>query len=403
MHLILLAILTLSFLTAGETWPRFRGEDGQGVSKVELPAQLDENSLKWSTKLPGTGSSSPVIWKSALFITSEDSEKESVSLICMEADSGRILWKRSRKVGNYHLHRFNNTAAASPVCRENLVIMSWFSGEKKTCMLSAFDHSGKDLWEIELGSFKGKHGPTIHPEIHDGKVFIAHLHQASSYVGAFNAQTGKTIWKTDYAGDNVSYVTPVVHSGEVIVASQSIGVRGLSLETGKENWALPDTMKARTIVSPFNVLDSKDEALFAVGCKNGVYFAVRPGPEPKIAWRMQGKTPYVPTPVSNGATVFALSDGGELTAMDSRTGEVRFKENLKANFYASPLLIGGNLYALTREGEMVVADLSKAYKELARSPLKPGSECEWADATPAVAHDQIYIRLGARIDCYGKK
>lgn len=399
----LLIGLSVSTLCAQDTWPRFRGELGLGVSDAKVPVELGKGSLLWSSYLPGPGSSSPVIWKNALFVTSEDNEKQTVSLVCLDAQSGKKRWEKVLKVGKYHLHRFNNTAAASPVTAENLVVLSWFSGEKQKCMLSAFDHSGKDLWEIELGSFKGKHGPALHPEIYDGKVLIAHLHQDASYVGAFDSKTGKTTWKTDYPGDIVSYVTPVVHQGEVIVASQSIGIRGLNLQTGKEQWALPDTMKARTIVSPFNVLGTDDEALFGVGCKNGVYFTVRPGAEPEIAWRMEGKTPYVPTPVSDGSTVFAVSDGGKLTALDSRTGKVRYKENLKANFYASPLLIGGNLYALTREGEMIVAGVSDSYQEIARSSLKPGAECQWADATPAVAHDRIYVRLGARIDCFGEK
>lgn len=406
MRLILFSFLiglNLSTLFAQDTWPRFRGELGLGISDAKVPAQLGKGTLQWSTKLSGPGSSSPVIWKDTLFVTSEDTEKQTVSLLCLDAQSGKQRWEKILKVGQYHLHRFNNTAASSPVAAKNLIVLSWFSGEKQKCMLSAFDHSGKELWEIKIGSFKGKHGPTLHPEIYDGKVLIAHLHQEASYVGAFDSKTGKTIWKIDYPSDIVSYVTPVVHKGEVIVASQSIGVRGLDLETGKEKWGLPGSMKARTIVSPFNILGSHEEALFGMGCKNGVYFAVRPGTEPEIAWRMDGKTPYVPTPVSDGSTVFVVSDGGELTALDSRNGKVRYKENLKANFYASPLLIGGNLYALTREGEMIVADVSDGYQEIARSPLNLGAECQWADATPAVAHDRIYVRLGARIDCFGEK
>ena len=399
----LLVLLGCSFLQAQDTWPRFRGEGGRGVSEVEVPVKLDEASRKWSAKLPGPGSSSPVVWKKHLFVTSEDTEKQTITLSCLDVLTGKSRWEAVKKVGQYHTHRFNNTAAASPVAGEDLVVLSWFSGEKKMCMLSGFDHAGKELWEIELGGFKGKHGPALHPELHDGAVLITHLHQDGGYVGAFDAKTGKTIWKTPYPGNDVSYVTPIVHNGEVIVAAKSIGVRGLDFKTGKETWALPDTMKARTIVSPFNLTGNADDGLFAVGCKNGVYFAVRPGTEPKITWRMKGKTPYVPTPVSDGSTLYVISDGGTLNALDVQTGEVNYTENLMANFYASPLIAGGKLYALTREGEMVVSDLSDGYQELARSPLKPGPECQWADATPALANGGIYVRLGARIDFFSEK
>ncbi|MEN8694964.1 MAG: PQQ-binding-like beta-propeller repeat protein [Akkermansiaceae bacterium] len=399
----LIVLIGCSFLHAQDTWPRFRGEGGRGVSEVEVPVKLDESTRRWAVKLPGPGSSSPVVWKNHLFITSEDTEKQTVTLSCLDSLTGKPCWEAVKKVGQYHMHRFNNTAAASPVANENLVVLSWFSAEKKMCMLSAFDHAGEELWEIELGAFKGKHGPALQPELHEGSVLMTHLHQDGGYVGSFDCKTGETIWKTPYPGNDVSYVTPVVHQGEVIVAAKSIGVRGLDFKTGKETWALPGTMKARTIVSPFNLIGKGGEALFAVGCKNGVYFAVRPGAEPEIAWRMKGKTPYVPTPVSDGATVFSISDGGSLTALNARTGKVSYTKNLKANFYASPLLLSGKLYALTREGEMVVSEVSGDYKELARSPLKPGPECQWADATPAVANDGIYVRLGARMDFYSAK
>jgi hypothetical protein len=55
-------------------------------------------------------------------------------------------------------------------------------------------------------------------------------------------------------------------------------VVALDFTSGKEKWSLPGTMKQRTIVSPINVLagSTSKEPLIAVGCKNGVYFAVSP-------------------------------------------------------------------------------------------------------------------------------
>jgi outer membrane protein assembly factor BamB len=168
-------------------------------------------------------------------------------------------------------------------------------------------------------------------------------------------------------------------------------------------------MKQRTIVSPINVLagSTSKEPLIAVGCKNGVYFAVSPpsekGNSAEIAWHMKGKTPYVPTPVSNGKTVFALSDGGVLTALEARSGRVVWTQKLQANFYASPIIADGKFIALSREGLLITANVSDGYDELSRSSLSPGPESEWSDATPAIANGRIYLRLGSRIDCHGEK
>lgn len=410
--LALSLLLTLSALSQ-ETWPRFRGKNGSGVSLAKLPNTLGKNTLIWSAKLPGPGSSSPVIWEDKLFLTSEDRKKGTVSLICLNAATGKSNWSKSLNVGEYHLHRFNNTAAASPTVNEKAVVVSWFKGDTGIGMLTAFDHAGAKLWDFEIGAVKTQHGFNLHPVIHDDRVIIAHLHMEEGYVAALSLKSGKALWKTSYPGDKTSYVTPYIrkttNGQEVIVASQASGVFGIDFESGKENWSLPDTMKQRTIVSPIDVLagSGSDDCLIAVGCKSGVYFTVRPpakkGGPAKIAWRMKGKTPYVPTPVSNGKTVFALSDGGVLAALDAVSGKELWTQQMQANFYASPIIADSKLYALSREGEMIIADISGAYKELSRCPLSLGPEAEWADATPAIAHGKIYVRLGARIDCFGAK
>lgn len=417
-------ILSACFLTsalADENWPRFRGNHGAGLSTQEAPVKLDKNSLLWSTPLPGPGSSSPVVWGDHLFVTSEDRKNQTIDLSCLNATTGKANWTRKLEVGEYHLHRFNNTAASSPAVNQDTVVVSWFNGGKKIAMLTAFDHSGRKLWDYEIGTHKSKHGATIHPVIHDDRVVICHIHQDGGFVGAISVKSGKEIWKTPYPGGNTSYITPLIRpvtrsSGkgyEVVVAATSIGMVGLDLADGKEQWAVPKLMKERCIVSPFDVLagTGNDDVLIAAGCKNGVYFTVRPPKalkgdawsKPEVAWKMDGKTPYVPTPVSDGAIVYALSDGGALSAMDALSGEVLWKEQIPANFYASPLLVGGKLYALSREGEMFVAKVGKAYEELARSPLNPGPEIQWSDATPVATDGKLFVRLGSRIDCFGKK
>jgi len=413
--LLLTALLSLGQFATAENWPRFRGENGRGTSSATIPTTLGKETLLWSTKLPGPGSSSPVIWEDKLFVTAENRDEKTVALTCLNAQTGASLWTKQLTVGEYHLHRFNNTAAASPAVNAQAVVVTWYDSAAEKAMLSAFTHDGQKLWDYQVGDIKTQHGINLHPVIHQDRVILCHLHMDDGYVGAISLKTGKAIWETPYPGDKskTSYVTPLIQptdqGHEVIIAAQSIGVVGLDFATGKENWSLPGTIKQRTITSPFNVLagsKSKD-SLIAVGCKNGVYFTVRPPTSPdakaEIIWKMKGNTPYVPTPVSNGTTVFALSDGGVLTALDAATGKEHWQEKLQANFYASPILADGKLYALSREGEIIIADVSKGYRELSRTPLGPGPGAEWADATPAIAHQKIYLRLGARIDCFGAK
>ena len=218
-----------------------------------------------------------MVWGDSLFVTGEDRDKGTVSLVCLDAKNGKKRWSKSLNVGEYHLHRFNNTAAASPAVNEDIVVVCWYSSKKEAAMMSAYDHKGNSLWVREIGPIKTQHGINLHPEIHGDKIVLCHLHMEVGYVGAISAEDGKPIWKTEFPGGKTSYVTPLVRElsdggKEVIVASQSIGVAGLDLKDGKIRWELPGTMKQRTIVSPINVLagsNSKDVQI-AIGCKSGV-------------------------------------------------------------------------------------------------------------------------------------
>ena len=408
---LLLGLLCLPTFSL-ETWPRFRGSDGAGLSNTKLPTKLGEETLFWSSPLPGQGSSSPVVWQDKLFITSENRDQKTISLVCLDSQSGKSLWTKSLKVGDYHLHRYNNTAASTPAVSKDRVVVSWFDGKAQAAMVSAFDHDGNHLWDYNLGPFKSQHGYCLNPVIHKNALIVAPLHMGDGFVATISLSEGKLLWKKIYSGKKTSYVTPLVlsHSRgtEIVVSSHSHGIWALDFITGEETWSLPESMNHRTIVSPINLLTEKGpDKLIGVGCKNGTYLAVRPPKkhqgQAEIVWRMKGKTPYVPTPVSHGRTVFSLSDGGTLTALEAKTGEVKWTKELRANFYASPLIANNILYALTREGELVIAYLDAGYVEVSRNSRNPSPETKFTDATPAIAHQKIYLRVGNRIDCHGSK
>lgn len=406
-------------LMAEESWPRFRGPDGLGVAADQnVPVTFSEKTLAWSVELSGPGSSSPMIWGDALFLTVEDRKKGTMALVCLDAKTGKERWDEVLKTGNYHTHKMNNLASASPCVDGDVVVVSWFDSKKGTVMLTAYSHGGEKRWDYEVGSFEASHGLSMQPVIEDGLVVYSNLHQSGGSVAAIDVKTGKPKWRVEFPenADKTTYSTPLVRElhgsdkKEVVIASMTLGVRGLDFESGEENWKLADVFIQRTIVSPVDILEGSGarDSLLMVGCKNGVLIAVRPadakaGGTPEVAWKFGSKTPYVPTPVSDGETLYVLDDGGNLSAVDPVNGEVRWKERLMANFYASPLLIGGKLYCVSREGELYVSEVGKKFKQLSTLDLKPADDVAWVDATPAVAHDSLYLRVGARLDCHRVK
>jgi outer membrane protein assembly factor BamB len=422
--LLAAGFLLESGIAGDDSWPRFRGEAGRGIAKGgDVPVKLDAGTRAWSAALTGPGSSSPVVWGDKVFVTSEDRKGGKVDLLCHSLRDGQLLWKRQVTTGSYYTHKMNNMAGSTPALAEDLVVFTWYDSGRKMVVLSAYDHAGQDRWSHDVGEFKGSHGPNVVPEIHEGRVLIAHLHQKGGYVAALAVDTGKLVWRRAFPGPSIktTYMTPLVRkrfssegpSHEVVVASTSTGLRGLSFDDGEELWSLPDVFPERCIVSPVDILagGGEKDSLLAVGCKreggNNVFLAARPPDvnegKAEVVWHLPRHAPYVPTPVSDGKRLYVLSDRGHLQAINAETSELLWEEKLAGNFYASPLLVGGRFYCMSRNGEVYVAEVGEEFKLLATSELEPGDEVTWTDATPAVASESLVIRLGARLDCYRKK
>src|SRR5262245_55909448 len=92
--LLLCAIASNSITqTHAENWPRFRGENGSGLSsETGLPKSWAPEDFAWTAKLPGEGNSSPIIWNESLFITSATEVGTSRHLVCLNAQTGEQKW-----------------------------------------------------------------------------------------------------------------------------------------------------------------------------------------------------------------------------------------------------------------------------------------------------------------------
>ena len=93
---IALAIMLGSLPLLAETnWPQWRGPSGNGHSSVaNVPVQWSADSLLWKTKLPGQGQSTPIYWENKLFVTSSLDDGSKRSLVCIDLESGKILWQK---------------------------------------------------------------------------------------------------------------------------------------------------------------------------------------------------------------------------------------------------------------------------------------------------------------------
>ena len=85
-------------------------------------------------------------------------------------------------------------------------------------------------------------------------------------------------------------------------------------------------------------------------------FAARPGDpakhiEAKVAYEVQGKLPYVVTPIAQGNLLFLWSDQGIVSCLDAPTGKRLWQQRVGGKYFSSPVRAGDHIYCISREGE----------------------------------------------------
>lgn len=232
--LLLFVLLTLSATT--DEWSQFRGPNGTGVSATKgLPTEFGpQKNVIWKAALP-PGHSSPVLTRDRIFVTAHDKEK--LFVICLDRQTGKILWQR--EVPRSHpdrLQNVNNPASPSPVTDGSNVYV-FFQGFG----LISYDAAGKERWKHPLGPFNIFFGFGASPILVDDKVILpVDQDNPTSYMIAVDKNTGRLRWKVDRPVVISGYSTPIVYQPpkgpKQIIVPESFQLSAYSSENDKRVW-----------------------------------------------------------------------------------------------------------------------------------------------------------------------
>jgi outer membrane protein assembly factor BamB len=375
-----------------QEWPRFRGPNGTGISPSKtIPTTWTGKDFNWKRPLPAAGHSSPVLWDDKIFLTTGDDQAKQVSVFCVTANDGQVLWQKSFPFTPHHKNDYNTFASASPSVDQHCVYVCWSSPAHYTLM--ALTHDGRTVWEKDLGPFASQHGGGASPVVYQDKVVLGNEQDGESFLIAVDVATGKTRWQTPRTSEETAYSTPCVYEPKdgppaLIFTSHAHGVSAIDPDSGKVLWELADVFDKRVVSSP--VLAA---GLIVGTCGSGgggnYLIAVRPGgpvKKPEVAYTIRKSAPYVPTSVCVGGRLFLWSDGGIVSCVQAASGEVKWQERVGGMFFSSPLWVEGRLFCVSTKGEVVVVGASDRFEVLARNPLG-----EVTHSTPAVAGGRMYI------------
>jgi outer membrane protein assembly factor BamB len=388
-----------------DNWPRFRGPNGQGVNRtVSLPVKWQEKDFTWKINLPGKGHSSPVIWRATIYVTGADDSTNTGYLSAVSLDEGVVLWQRTFDLVPYDMHRDNSYAAATPAVDKDHVYIIWYSPDKTVVI--ALNHSGQEAWRKSLGGVHTSHGPACSPVV-VGEMVAFTMQQegdgpfASTWVG-IDCLTGRVKWTLQReTGERNSNSTPCLISADdgkpiLLFTSQSHGFTGVDPENGKVIWEYKTAFNHRPVASP--VLWNN---LIIASCKLKLVAIEVPRKEKSdsitVRYELkQNLTPYVPTPIVVDDLLFSFLDNGNIACCRASDGHLLWKEKPAGNYYGSPVLAGGNLYAITMDGEVVVLEAADSYKLLAINDLG-----EKSYATPAVSDNILVLRSFSHLIAIG--
>ena len=89
-------VLPFTGVGAAENWPDWRGSRLDGISvEKNLPLKWSEtDNVAWKTAIPGVGYSSPIIFGDRIFLTTCLIKEQARVLLCVDRQSGRVLWSR---------------------------------------------------------------------------------------------------------------------------------------------------------------------------------------------------------------------------------------------------------------------------------------------------------------------
>ena len=120
-----------------------------------------------------------------------------------------------------------------------------------------------------------------------------------------------------------------------------------------------------------------------------------------VLWRYNKSLPNIPSPLIYRDVIYLLREGGILTSLDPKTGNVikqgRIKEALDP-YYASPIAADGKIFIVSQSGKLTVLKAAGEWEVLAVNDLN--EDC-WA--TPAIEGRLMFVRTQGTLYCFGKQ
>jgi len=412
-------------------WPEWRGPNRDGVSsETGLPSRWSPAGEGLAWKAPYGSRSTPAIFGNRLYLWSpsvdpvKEREKTQERLLCLDADTGKLIWEKRFNVFHSDVPSHRVGWASPSVDPATGNIYAFGVNEH----LHALDPTGKLLWERQLteefGAISTHGGRTVSPVIEGDLVIVSTLtsgwgdqSRGLNRYFAFDKANGSTVWISSPQPKHydTNYSTPaVIGAGgrRLLVVGGSDGTfYGLEATTGRSIWQLELSKRAiltsvawrgttAYLTHSEENLDTSEMGL--IGALD-VSAEGKLGPD-KLAWHTYGFQGGFASPVIDGERLYDVDNGAVLAAFELAGGKKLWEKALGTIQKASPVLADGKLYVGTENGKFyIIKPGASAPEILDQDQLGTEETPEAIVASPAVARGRVYLATMDALYAIGPK
>ncbi|MCF7973556.1 MAG: PQQ-binding-like beta-propeller repeat protein [Phycisphaerae bacterium] len=414
--LVFVFFLAMLSGAAESNWPCWRGPDDNGtMMSGNYPVTWDADKVLWKTEVPGKGASTPIVWNKRIYLTTGANGSDTVLALDW---SGKPLWEKRLGSEVAGKHQNGSGSNPSPVTDGTAVFVFFKSGN-----FAALELDGSIRWQTNLFERYGKDirfwdfGTS--PVLTEKAVIMAHMHDGDSWLAAFDKVTGDVSWKvlrnykTPVEGRQ-GYSTPIVfsHKGiEALLVWGGVHLTAHDASNGTTLWSCGDfnpegdqywptvvspVIAGDVVVVPYGREDKRQPRLHGIkmGGSGDVTATHR-------LWKRADTGSFIPCPTTYKGRVYITCDRGRMECIDPLTGQSLWTGTFPkgtGNFYASPLIAGGHLYAARLDGMVFVLGLNDKFEIISEIDMK-----DRIIASPIAASDRLLIRTTRHLVCIGKE
>lgn len=395
---------------AGE-WPRFRGPEGDGVSKAKnLPVTWGDNeNIHWKCLLPGAGGSSPIVYGDRVFLTyytgvnprtptNVQGLKRFVTAV--DRHAGHQVWAYEFKTDQKPLP-FTGFLSKHGYCTSTPVtdgtnVYAWFGNVGFVAV--SFD--GAEVWNAKVGRKAHSSGSWSSPILYNGQILLNASVESDEF-GVLEAGSGSVGWHTKVGTCWSTPVLVMAPGNRVEVVLNTNGrISGFDPQTGEELWWCRG---AHDNVSPSIV--AHNGVVYATGGKNGLTLAVQTGgrgdvSDSHVLWKVKYGS-SVPSPIYHDGHLYVVTERGMIYCLKAEDGQLVNEKSLDAGeIFASPVLADGKLYVVSREKGTFVLSATPGMELLAQNRFQKDATAFLG--SPAVAGGQLFLRSDRYLYCLGQ-